>query len=65
MTNSIINTNNENISDIFLEKIQNIFISSADIVLKKNFRNKNNLKKCKQQKWYNLNCQQIVKRAIL
>ena len=43
--NTIINTNNKNISDIddILEKIQNAFISAADIVLKKNFQNKNNL----------------------
>ena len=58
VTNSIINTNNKNISDVddFLGKIQDAFISAADIVLKKNFRNKNNLKKCKQQKWYNSSC---------
>ena len=44
----------KNISDInyFLGKIQNAFISAADIVIKKNFLNKNNLKKCKQQKQY-------------
>ena len=47
--------------DDFLGKIQNTFISAADVVLKKNFRNKNNLKKCKQQKWYNSNCQQMRK----
>ena len=36
MTNSIINTNNKRISEIddFLGKIQNFFISAADIVLK-------------------------------
>ena len=63
MTKSIISTNNKNISNIddFLGKIQNAFISAAGIVLKKNFRNKNNLKKCKQQKWYNPNCQQMRK----
>ena len=52
VTDSIININNKNISDIddFLGKIQNVFIFVADIVLKKNFRNRNKLKKCKQQK---------------
>ena len=52
MTNSIINTNNKNISDNddFLGNIHNAFISAGDIVLKSNFCNKNNLKKCKQQK---------------
>ena len=57
MTKSITNTSNKNIPNIddFLGKIQNAFISAADIVLKKNFRNKSNLKKCKQQKWYNPN----------
>ena len=60
---SIINTNNKNIPKIddFLGKIKNAFISAADIVLKKNIRNENNLKKCKQQKWYNPNCQQMRK----
>ena len=55
VTNSINNTNNKNISHIedFLGKI---FISVADTALKKNFRNKNKLKKRKQQKWYNSNC---------
>ena len=63
MTKSIVNTNNKNIPNIddFLGKISNAFISAADIVLKKHFRNKNNLKKCKQQKWYNPNCQQMRK----
>ena len=52
MTKSITNTSNKNIPNIddILGKIQNAFISAADIVLKKNFCNKNNLKKCKQQK---------------
>ena len=63
MTKSIININNKNIPNIdyFLGKIQNTFISAADIGLKKNIRNKNNLKKCKQQKWHNPNCQQMSK----
>ena len=49
VTKSIINTNNKNIPyiDYFLGKFQNAFISAEDIVLKKNFRNKINLKKCK------------------
>ena len=55
VTNSIINTNNKNISDTvnFLGKIQNAVTSAADLVLKNNFCNKSNLRKCKQQKWYN------------
>ena len=68
MTKSILNTNNKNIPkvDYFLGKIQNAFISAADIVLKMNFCNKNNsLKKCKQIKWYKPNCQQMQKNLNL
>ena len=38
------------------------FSSAADIALKKNFRNKINLKKCNQKKWYNSNCEQMRKK---
>ena len=46
MTKSIIKKNNKNIPKIddFLRKIQNAFISAANIVMKKNFRNKHVLK---------------------
>ena len=42
----IINIGNKNVanSDDFLGKIQNVFNSAADTVLKRDFRNKNNLK---------------------
>ena len=55
------NTSNKNISEIddFFKKIQSAFVSVADIALKKNFRNKNNLKKRKQQKWNNLDRHQM------
>lgn len=58
------NTSNKNISEIddFFKKIQSAFVSVADIALKKNFRNKNNLKKRKQQKWNNLDRHQMQKR---
>ena len=47
VTDSINNTNNKNISDI-----DNVLgKDTADTVLKKNFCNKNNFKKCKRQKW--------------
>ena len=69
MTNSTVKTNNKNISHIddFSGKIQKAFTSAADIVLKKNNprRNKSNLKKCKQQKRCNLNCQQTGKKLNL
>ena len=63
VTKSIINTNNENIPNIddFLGKFQNAVISEAYIVLKNNFGNNNNLKKCKQQKWCNSNYQRMRK----
>ena len=63
VTDSINNTNNQSISDIdnFLGKIQNTFIFAADIVLKRNFCNKNNFEKCKQQKWSTATTQIVSK----
>ena len=48
--------------DNFLEQIQNAYISAADITLiKGKHPNKNKPIKRKNQKWYNLSCQQLQK----
>ena len=47
--------------DNILGKIQHTYIYPADIVLKKNLLHEKILKKCKHEKWCNLNCQQMGK----
>ena len=62
VTNSITDTNNKTLLKLTnFRKNQKCFYFCSRYCPKNNFRNKNKLKKCKQQKWFNTNCQQIRK----
>ena len=63
LTTIMKNTSNDNDNsskiDNFLQEIEGVYLSAADNILKKNTPNKQNLKKRKHQKWFNLTCQQM------